>query len=59
MLFKTDGGVLTIVNKVVKRMNKCLDYTIGQIIWLAHKLDMYVHELYKHIGISKFAYEYA
>ena len=41
MLFRIDGGV---VDKEVKRMNKCLDYTIGPIIWLAHRLGMYVHE---------------
>ena len=58
MLFRIDGGVLTTVDSEVKRMNKCLDYTIGPIIWLAHKLGMYVHELYKHIHILRFACEH-
>ena len=58
MLFRIDGCVLTTVDTEVKRMNKCLDYTIGPIIWLAQRLGMYVHELYKHISISRFAYEH-
>ena len=45
-LFRIDGGILTTVDREVKRMKKCLDYTIGPIIWLAHRLGMDVHELY-------------
>ena len=58
MLFRINRGVLTTIDREVKRMNKCLDYTIGPIIWLAHMLGMYVHELYKHISISRFSYEH-
>ena len=58
MLFRIDGGVLTTVDREGKRMNKCLDYTIGPIIRVAHRLGMYVHELYKHISISRFTYKH-
>ena len=59
-LFRIDQGILTTVDREVKRMNKCLDYIICPIILLAHRLGMYVHELYKHmfISISRFSYEH-
>ena len=33
MPFRIDGGVLATIDREVKIMNKCLDYTIGPIIW--------------------------